>query len=330
MRASIVGSILLLGCCMAQDPIQVPGPAIESHVERRVIPLQRPDQMNLLFVVDDTAAFEARRPAFLALARQLASGLDSSLQRERLVLHVGAVAATPAASPGSTLGPVVDDAYDLEGNHLTSYEGSFTDAVAALLASASASAPSSVIAPLSAIDRALHATPPFFVDDAYNIVVIATSGDDASDVDPIEIAARLHATSPDALRSAVLVLTDGRTPRLDALVAEFPDRTLRSAWDSTDPQDLARAVLPFRKVVLGLPCFDARVADSATCNVWIDHVTPAGVLQTVPPPCPAAKGTCWHIVTDREACPGPGQVFLLDHVVSSPLGSTVTVECVTQ
>ncbi len=321
VRWSYLVSGLVLAACTTTETAAVPDPIVQSRVTRASIFPEVPGRLNILFVVDDTAAFDAHRDALETAVRDFGSQLDRSAAPERLILRVGAIAATDTA----VLGPVLEDAYELDGDHVTNYRGGLGDALVAALPPARAAG--ALIHPLAALDQVLAARPEFFADGATRVVIV-TSGDDASTTDPVALAERFRATRSERYWDFPIVITDGETPRLDAFVAQFIDAK-RSTWSAGQTADLL-ATLTLTLSTLPYWCAPANVPDPALCNMWADDTTPDGIVQRAIPPCPTAKGTCWRFEPDEyRACPS-GQRMTFEHEIASELGSVFTIECVVE
>ena len=319
--SSVLCAIAMVGCTTA-EMLAVPEPVAQSRVTRESYQ-RRAERLNILFVVDPTAAFATHQGALVAAVRDLAAQLDTFQPPEQLILRVGAIAATDTA----VLGSVVEDAYALDGDHVTNYRGSLGDALAAALPPGPSSG--TAVQPLAALDRVLAAQPAFFARAATRIVIV-TSGDDASSTDPAGLADRLRAVRGERNGDLVLVVTDGETPRLDALVEQFSNHARRSSWITTPGAELFEPVTQFWSSGYQHACRPDRVPDPALCNMWADDTTPYGVVQRVIPTCPTAKGACWRFEVDPIQGCRSGGILRVDREVASELGTRFVIECVTQ
>lgn len=294
MKATWIALAVAATACT--DPPPPEGPQVTSFVEVKEIPLSVNVQIDLLFVIDDSPAMAPLQAKLATDYRRLIEYVAATSYGEPPDLHVGVVTADVADQGRLRRATFLADAPRFAWQRERNYQGLLADAfvdLAAVGASGSTSA-----RPIEAMQRALSAyvNPGFVRDDAYLVVVILAAGDDQG-TEPIADAAHaLKSMKLDPAKVAVAagVGCDGAAPRLDALLAQFPNRNARGALCDADLTPLVAATHQLLKAVLGQACFEARLVEPHDCNGWL--LDPTTGDQAALPTCDGAGAThCWFL-----------------------------------
>jgi hypothetical protein len=316
--------VTLLAGCVSQSP-STPPPA-DSHVETLMFPGIKPPTLDLLIVVDDTAAMAPYVERTQAMLRDVAS-LWPAMAYEMPDFHIAVATETGELSATDRVhGPFIDDEHipDLSLRRMTNFDGDFGDAIAALGAVGTTG---TIHRPLEAMRAALESLPDFVRDDSLLVILLVSANDDASTVTPADAAAWAKGLKSDPNMVAVSGVFPASATRLADFVAQFPNR----GWTtSIDASDYAMAVDLLRQLqtsTLIEPCLDAPMdVDPATpgpqYDCTVELVSETGVTE-VEPACPAAR--CWTFHPD-VGCTVGGTIEVAPF--KAPLMPSMNVQCV--
>lgn len=305
MRRPLAALLYLAGACSEAPPPS--GPFVESHVDYWDIPSAPPGELDVLIVVDDTAAMASRRSQLLGLA----STVDTMLFGEDGPFFDTRIAVTTAGTtgafrqPAGAPEPFLESALDEHYNLSNTFAGTLTDALAPLLdVGAAGSAP---IAPLASAKAALDSHPAFLREHAVLGVVTIASGDDASSGDPLDYASSLKIRKYDPTRVAVTAAYPIPSTRLDAFHDGFPNRSSVVDIDEPDWSGLAAIFRQLRYVTLGAACvripadlapeLEGLQADCVVEAIYRDDTT-----EILPWCSEGGTERCFEIVTDPIVC----------------------------
>lgn len=331
--AALLASMVAVACV---DEPREPAEIHHVTVERKLIPLAGPRKLDLLFVVDASAAMAPYAERLLDNAPALIDALDA-LPTGRPDLHLAVTISDPAAGGAfqfSRGGTSREEGFftDLrlgDGARVTNYGGDLRARLASVLL------PSRfgdvATEPLGVIDDALEAHPEFLRRDAHLYVVILTARADTSGVLGGDVAQWLgDVTGNEGQVSVALVAPPAvHAGQLAALLAALPER---NAYVSLDEADLSVALAPYaalHRMTLGLACFQSPVIE-ASCGSWLEYEDPR-TARTISP-CVAGLdvGACFQITTDPTLCTeADGQYVTL---VGAAADAAVRwgIECVTR
>ncbi|HEX4421902.1 MAG TPA: hypothetical protein VH165_28515 [Kofleriaceae bacterium] len=323
---SALGPVWLACAACAAEPAAPLAPVLASqtlHIDRAVP--SRP-ALDLLFVVDSSPAIAPRSAAVAARIAALVTALDRS-PGGLPDLHAGVVTGDPAddgvlrALPDGAR--FVRSAPRLDGSRDQSIDGALGDALGALATSGGADAGATPQQPLAMAARALGqpANAGFVRDAAALAIVVISAGDDGSPGAVDGYAGALAEARPDATQLMIAAWAGGAangpacaavaTPRLDQLLARFPDRSSATPLcdAGADATDTATPALIEQtdQVALGAPCVEVALADrdpardgtQAECAVTLATPDDAVVI----PACDAGRrAPCWAVTPYPSAC----------------------------
>ncbi|MDB4955385.1 MAG: hypothetical protein JWO36_2954 [Myxococcales bacterium] len=305
-RASAI-SILAFAACVSNAPTT-------SHVETFDLPgFNANRDLDVLFVVDASAAMAPYRSkvtssaaAWINVMNTASGGLPN--------VHIGVVAADVAgrgelrAVPEIT-GQFISDQLAGDGiTRTTNYTGTLAASLSAMLdvgASASATTQPLEVTTLT-FDNPTSAG---FIRRTANLLIVLVAAQDDASPHLVETYARTLAESKiDPAEALVAGIYADPAPRLDALLAAFPNRR---TFTSIDAADLGPALVLVPEVVRDpppVPCI--------THPLDLDPQTPGGpydcsvtavansaglVTETLVQPCFRQSNGCWTI--DESSCP---------------------------
>lgn len=295
----------LVGCYADSPPID---PMVTSRVEYFDVPLTTPRQIDLLVVVDNSAAmanYEAtwlvNTGHFMNLLERIAGGL-----------HIGVIT-TDVETDGGRLrtvdgvqGTFISSIKLANGVRQTNYTGELADAFTEL---ATVGTNGGTARPLDAMRAAIgDPTNAGFVRhlDTHLAVVIITPSDDPGSDDLDDIAAVLRATKSDPSEVTVSVVSSPSSQRLHAFTYAFPNR---STFTSIEGENWTDGVSLFGDLrqPLGNPCLMARLADldpempglQPECTVSYRF---RDFSERIVPGCAGANPPCWRVVEDPLRC----------------------------
>lgn len=267
MRREVI-LLALVGACFDPPP-PADGPYVESHVETRVYPETSLPALDMLLVVDDTAAmipYASRGPE---LATAVASTLQS-IGDGFLNLQVA------VTTNGGALSTVLADRVDWFGIHTSSFEGTLADNLASLV-NVGTTAPGPA-QPLDAMRRALASTG-FVRQYAYLVVVTVAASDDASPA--FDYVHFVKSVKSDPANVIALGIYPPGSPNLDAFHQSFPNRNTVVSIDRPYV-DAFTLLTQVQRDAGGIPCLETNLVDIAPdapglqpeCEVsaWEDNV----------------------------------------------------------
>lgn len=325
VRVAIVIGFGLAACVASQ-----PEPAIASHVESFVIPQEGAAMVDLLFVIDDSPAMASERDHLIASMPTFASAL-TNLARP-LDLHIGVTTADPVDAgklrgASGVDGDFLVDALHIDGATERNFTGDLGAALTALADVGAAGTDSSQ--PLEAARLALApgANAGFHRDHAYAIVVVITNRDDESLEAITTYVTELKSRFSDPNDLVISAIYPRPATRLDAFVAQFPNRNTYTPLDAPDLSVALELVGLLYKSDPGVPCMTGILSDPVDC-AFADVV---GGVERLIVPCDAAITTssCWRFVADPNDCLGASPLRLeIQRTLFPPRGDLVVGQCV--
>jgi hypothetical protein len=274
--------------------------------------------LDMLFVIDDTDAIgrwvDNLRTGYPAMAHLLQTLPDGAPD-----VHVGFVRASRCATQTRARDCGVRAPYPFLLNELcgatSNFAGSFADTFTCMADFGTQAC--ATAQPFQAV-RDVFAQPPpaawdgFLRPDATLQIVIIAGRDDASDMNPLQLAALVKALKADPARILVAVIGPAGAPRLIELVQQFGGNGLITelAGDPTVVlHPLTRSICRFG----GPACFAGVLdVDPLTPGVqgdctFVDTVTRDGTQTTrVLPACDTATPPCWRLIEwDNGGCVVP-------------------------
>ncbi len=240
-RALVLGglSVAIAGCHLYAEE---PGPdgELESFCElHRLLPVAPPNQLDILFIVDDSPSMAVYRDRLLDNARRMAQVLEN-LEGGLPDLRVLSVNTDPAKPIGRSLQATSEPFWKC-GNEpgydcaWTSYDGELANALPIALDLGSGG--SEIEQPLEMMDRILTgptpATKRFFRTDARLLAIFITDEDDSSSLSVADYADTLRASRTEpGLAMVGAVVPEASAARLPALIEMFPGRGVRTAIEN--------------------------------------------------------------------------------------------------
>jgi hypothetical protein len=308
MIAITAATLAAAGAC-ADQPERGTGSYIESHVESYDFPGSVPTDVDLLFVVDDTAAMSP----YTARVKSLATSLDTALSQTGGALpnlHMAVITANAATvsfrQPAGTSDPFIYVGVDAHFDPASNVSGPFS-ALEAMLDVGTAG--TAAVAPLQAAKLALDAEPAFLRDNSYLGIITVAASDDAS---PSAVDA--YVTALKASRSdPTMVIATGAFPqpaaRLDAFHASFPNRSEVVDADSADWTDVMSIYSQLVRYTLGVPCIiQPADLDALTPGGQYDCALGAyysdGTSEALPQCSDGGPDRCFDVVPDPINCVG--------------------------
>lgn len=316
MVAVFLGSVV--GGCT--DEPGSTGPSSTSRVEQFSYPILGRDQMDLLFVVDRSPAMAPYRTRVLDMfplvATQLAArpggapNLNVAVTTGELA-DGGALRTSPRLS-----GSFVIDGWR-EGARTTNYTGDLGSLLAELADVGSSGGDTTE--PMDVMPLALAASG-FLRPQALLAIFVIAASDDASTVAVDTLVPALKALTNDPGRVFMLGVYPPSAPRLDALLAEFPNR---SAYASIEANDLSGGIVQLLQItntVVGSPCLEWTPLDlspespGGQYDCYVEETRDGGAATSIARCSGLDASPCWDIVVDPQSCPQPGNLaFRLEH-----------------
>jgi len=286
--------LLLIGGCLWQS--DDPPPLAESHVQLFEWPGWTPPKMDVLFVVDDTAAMAPYVDRTAAMLRGIETLWPTATSYGMPDLHVAvATESGQLHLAPSVHGAFVSDehAHDLSGTRVRNFDGGLGDAIEMLGAVGTSGG---VNQPLNAVRAAISNTPGFLRGDAYLAIVIVSASDDTSEVTVKEVVDWAKAVKSDPGTVLVSGVFPENATRLADFVSQFPDRGTVVSLDASDYTPAIAPIARFYTVILSLPCLDEPadvdpLTPDAQFDCTVELVGEDGSTETEPP-CPYAD-RCW-------------------------------------
>jgi hypothetical protein len=302
-------------------------PMEQSHVEQFEWVGLAPAKLDLVFVLDDTAASAPYADRVTALLRAVEPQWSQRGLYARPDLHVAVVTADAGRvqHAPSVHGDFLIDEHtrDLSNTRVGNYDGALGDALAALGSVGSAGLGDE---PIAATRSAIESLPGLVRTDAYLALVIVSAHDDTSPVAIVDAVGWLKGLEPPAV---VGVLGAGAA-RLSAFVAQFGDRGDAVALDAPDYTPALAWLESLYQIPLVAPCAGepmdrAPTVPGAQYDCAIELVGEDGSIESEPP-CPRSR--CWSYRPDPENCYDPAGGRIEVAPFSWPVMPTLRGQCV--
>ena len=332
---ALLAVALALAACVAEPPPA--GEQVTSYVAGGTYQMSYNAAINLLFVIDDS-------PAMAPLQGELATGYAAIVDRIEHAtfdglpdVHVGVVTADLADEGRLRRGRFLADALQFDDLRHRNYAGPLLDAFADLADVGTAGRAQTL--PFEAMQRALspYVNPGFIRDDAYLVVVFVTAGDDAGTASVDDVARLLKAAKTDPSKVVVGAATGtcdaaSTSPRIDALLAQFPNRSSSTTICGGDLGESVALVGQLLKSTLEQPCFDVALANLNPAQPGLQPECSAYLLNPLTgdgrvfPVCsPDHPDRCWQLTDGGTICHGPLIEF---EPRKYPYAATAHLECV--
>ena len=314
------------------------GPTGDSHVETYEVAAFTPPTLDLLIVVEDTAAMAPHQTALAALPGQLEQVLATNYQSKGSY-HIGVVTTDASAGGKLRTSSSLTGAYLFHEDVFTApqknYQGSLGSALGSLMPASAAS--SAANQPLETMKLALGNTldnAGFLRSDAFLGVLTIAATDDASTGTAVQdYAAMLKAHKADPSRVFVSGIFDPASTRLASFHALFPNRNDVSSIDAADYSVALAGFTQLFKRTLGYAC-DKEPADLDPMTPGPQYdcsfvaITDAGEMLL-----PECKGDysrpCWEIVIDTMICVDPAaKAHLSPRGFGDPFHPMVRGQCI--
>lgn len=283
-------ALLMVSACAVAGWTE-PEPVGTSRVKLFGLPPGGPNQIDLLIVVDDSAAMAPHRPRLAELAAAIDRAMDP-----RIDLRV-AVTSNDGVLRGPT--PFLAQRLDFNLVRTANFRGSLADTLVPRLDVGSATTNASQ--PLPAIRDVVERNPDGFVrDDAHLSILIITANDDAS-TETIDDVARWLRAVKQSRPPMVGVIRADATPKLDALA----HRDAVAALDS-DYGRVLEVMATQTAILLGI-CWELDDIDPVTPGDQITCAMSATINDRERLLRPCAGDTdpdplCWRLVPSEPGC----------------------------
>jgi hypothetical protein len=286
--------LALLTGCVAESTT----PPGESHSIQFDWQGRRAPQVDVLFVVDDTAAMAPYRDKVLGLG-PVAAWSFGAYPFGMPDLHVAV-----AKTSGTELS-MITDVHNNDGSRRTSYEGELGSVLSTMLdvGSSSQQAPQ----PLATIERALAETD-FIRPDTHLMTVTITANDDHS-LDSVDHYVELLKARP--REGLVTGVFPADAPRLQTFQSAFDP--YHFGYSTTpDADNWSRTFAPLTNFTVDFieECFWDPLPQPYECSVsMIDDL---GHEEVLPPCDDTTTGACWQMVVDRSCISSAGVCTTID------------------
>ncbi len=338
----VVVALLVAGCTEGTDP----DATIVSGVVQKRIPITINRRMDILFVIDNSAAMTEHQDALHTNLRRFADILKvqpygvpdvrigvvtTDLGGTSCTTNDDAVLRTASGITGNFLIDFVGD----DGNRLRNYDGDLGDAIVRLgdVGTTGCTAAQPLAAARRALENPINRN--FLRAEAYLAVVVITAHDtpDPAIDDTVRFFKTIHADPSNVIVSAVL---PADAPNLTRFLDQFPNRNARTALADADWSPAFALFTQLIKTTLGAPCVegplldvdDMTPGDQFDCAVWYEF--PIGG-QHVPGCDESLAGPCWKIAADPQICPNTVGVLKIEQPrVELPPMTYLTMECVSR
>ncbi len=298
-------AFLVLSACVSDEPATV-GIEGESHVEVHDLPGWGPPQIDLLFVVDDTTAMAPYRERVAELPSIIADAYPN-LGSGLVDLHIAVTSndgMLRRAHPNGQPFVAIRTEFDLQ--HATNFQGTLREALGRLTATdATSTGPST---PLAAVQRVLESDDGGFRrEDASLGIVVMTASDDASPEPVGDYARRFKASKLDPAMIVVSGIVAQPSPRLEELLAEFPNRHTVVSIDAPDYGPTFTLIGQLIRTILPGMCWNASDVDPVTPGIQYECTFTVEIrgAQRVLPECKLdGEQFCWKLIPDRQCAGG--------------------------
>jgi hypothetical protein len=333
---SIAIAALASAAACTEQPPRGTGTYIESHVESYDLPGGSPGELDVLFVVDDTAAMSPYATQVASLPAQLESVLsdpDGNLPNTRIAVITANAANAAFRQPAGTTEPYLEVGLDAHFDPISNISGSIAEALAPMLDVGTAG--TDPVAPLEAVKAALDGQPAFLRPYSYVGVITIAASDDASAGPIAGYVTGLKARRADPISVVVTGAYPRPAARLDAFHNAFPNRNWVVDVDSSDWSDLVSIYAQLSRSSFGGPCI--------IIPADLDPVAPgpqydcafgayyADKTSEVLPPCTdGGPARCWKVVPDPFNCFDEAYATLEVEGYPGRYRPTVRGECVVE
>lgn len=326
-----LGALVLVAFGCSEDPPDN-GPAIDSHVHYYEWPGAVPPHLDVLVVVENTAAMTPHQAALATIP----AATDTALFTAGATFPDVRIAVTLADGSGTLRQPATTTdkflalPYDVRLARSTNFTGTLTDALGELMNVGTSG--TAAVQPLASVKAALDANPDFARAGFLGIVML-TAGDDASTGATSDFATDLKTRKSDPLLVMVSGAHELPVTRLAAFYDQFPNRNVSVDLGSND---VAQAIGWFQYGflrTLGLACFrEPADVDAATpgkqyecdLNVYYDDDTTERVVQCAT----GVTSLCFELVPNLQACVEPGYAEVKFRNFPSPYVPPIRGQCV--
>jgi hypothetical protein len=307
-----VVALLVVAACF--DPPPPPGDFVESRTESFVLPEFSPPDMDLLVVIDDTAAMEPYQSHLATFALEIVAQLRRSYGMPNLHIAVttttsGTFRTTPAMSDA-----YITDSFAWDGTRPGNYQGTLEDVLTSLFVAGSASAGTNQ--PLGAIKSVVETPNGFFRRDSYGAYIVVTASDDASpDLDYVHWLKNAYNDPTNAIVSGVYAQP---APHLDTFFNSFPNRASIVSLDNSDWSDAYALLGQLIRTPLstGVRCAPKPIdVDPQTAGEQFDaHIAYVVNDREVPMTECVTGGPrpCWSFIRDIQQCFEDYYLFVID------------------
>jgi len=250
MRLVLIASLLATAC--SDDPPS--GPSIDSHVQFYEWPGYIPMSIDMLFVVENTAAMTAFQSGLATIPPLTADfffGSSGQMPDARFAVTTADGTGT-LRQPTSTTDAYVASTYDDRFTPSNNFTGTFTDALTQMMNVGTSSA--AAVQPLASAKAALDAHPDFVREAGFLGIILLTAGDDASTGAVADFAADLKGRKPDTALVFISGAHDLPVTRLQSFYDQFPNRSSIVDIASTDVAGVATFQGGLRTVI-GVGCY---------------------------------------------------------------------------
>jgi hypothetical protein len=347
MRAAALALALLAGCSTfgSDAPLE---PDTSTGVEYKDIPVTTERRVDLLFVIDDSAAMAPFEPTLRENWPQFMNVLDT-IQGGLPEFHIGVVTGDPADGGDMQRSPHVRGPFLVhDGSASQNYDEKLADVFSELADVGTHGAP--LQQPLAMAMRALRdpRNLGFLRADAYLAVVLVSARDDHSPGPVSEVVSELMALKDDPARIIVADISgpddapcmyDGaialQAPRLVTFIDAFPNRSTFTTICNNDLTDGLVLFGGFPEQPIGSPCLDKPLHMTADgdydCSVSdVQHPGTSQQTEQILPSCETGTLPCWEIISDPQDCSANDSLALqVERAGDVPDDDHVIAECVT-
>jgi hypothetical protein len=297
-----------LAACTEQPP-RATGSYIESHVESYDYPGSIPVELDVLIVVDDTAAMAPYTPQVKGFAADLVTVISSANEGAAPTTRIAVITANASAAsfrqPAGTTDPYISFGLDARFEPTANISGSIAETLEPMLDVGTAG--TAPVAPLEAVAAALDAQPTFLRPDSYLGIITIAASDDASLGATADYAASLKARRSDPTKVLVTGVFPQPAPRLDAFHSSFPNRNTAVDVDNPDWSDLLALYAQQSRQLFGVPCITTPAdLDPETPGPQYDCSLGAyyadGTSEPLPYCTDGGPTRCWAVVADPINC----------------------------
>lgn len=298
-----VAIVALLTACTESGPSST-GIAGTSHVAVYDLPATPEQQLDLLFIIDDTtaiAAYQDRLYQLPALFEQAFLSIGDGLVDTHIAVATSDGQLRHSAAVG---GSYMSIRTELDLERITNFEGTLRETFGILTNVGASRMGESQ--PLESMQRVLEANADGFVrEHAFLGIVIISAGDDASPSPPADYVQFARTLKNDAANVLVTGITLAPTPRLDEFFAAFPNRNVVVSLPDGDHALALDAFRPLIKTILPGTCWEASDVDPETPGPQYDctfSVMIRGNERRLPPCTLPGDQFCWSLVSSRDEC----------------------------